>query len=432
MTMKNALSRRGFLKGAAVATAAPLFLPACTTTGRGRPGPNDKINVVAVGVGWQGTSNMEGFLGNNNCRVIAVCDIDQQHLLAAQNMVNTAYGSPDCKAYKNFEELYAQEDIDAVSIALPDHWHAIPAIAAANKGFDIYGEKPLSHTWAEGRAMVDAVTENKCIWQTGSWQRSVDNFRHACELVRNGYIGKVTRVEVGLYDGYSDYAKTGDQTAFVPPPAHLDYDRWLGPAQVAPYCPARTHKNWRWIMAYGGGRIMDWCGHHVDIAHWGMNCDHTGPISVEGTGVIPDKKALWNAPTEYDCTAIYANGVEMNISSKHPGGTKWIGENGWIFVTRGETTASNPALVEQKIGDNEVHLYESRNHISNFLDCIRTRQETITPAETAHRSATVGHLCNAAIYSGRKIQWNPDTERVIGDAEASKMMYPEYRKPWVL
>lgn len=431
MSTKKSITRRGFLKGAATAATAPFFLQACTTTGR-HPGANDQINLVAVGVGWQGTNNLEGFLGNNNCRVVAVCDIDQDHLLNAQHMVNTAYGNQDCKIYHKFEELYGREKIDAVSIALPDHWHAIPAIAAANLGYDIYGEKPIAHSWAEGRAIVDAVEKNKCVWQTGSWQRSVENFRHACEIVRNGYIGKVTRVEVGLYSGYDDYAKTGDQTAFVQPPATLDYDRWLGPAEVAPYCPARIHKNWRWIMAYGGGRIMDWCGHHVDIAHWGMNCDTTGPISVEGTGVIPNKKSLWNAPTEYDCTAIYANGVEMSISSKHPGGTKWIGDNGWLFVTRGETTASNPALVDQKIGDNEVHLYESRNHIANFLDCIRTRQESITPAATAHRSATVGHLCNAAIYSGRKIRWNPVTERVIDDRETSKMLYPEYRKPWVL
>ncbi|HRD51386.1 MAG TPA: Gfo/Idh/MocA family oxidoreductase [Flavobacteriales bacterium] len=233
MSSRKNLSRRGFLKGAAAAATAPLFLPACATTRRSHPGANDIINVVAVGVGWQGTSNLEGFLGNNTCRVIAVCDIDAQHLAATQAMVNKAYGNQDCKTYHRFEELYDREDIDAVSIALPDHWHAIPAIAAAKKGFDIYGEKPLAHSWAEGRAIVDAVDKNNCIWQTGSWQRSVDNFRHGCELVRNGYIGKITRVEVGLYDGYSDYAKTGDQTAFVQPPAHLDYDRWLGPAQVA-------------------------------------------------------------------------------------------------------------------------------------------------------------------------------------------------------
>lgn len=431
---KKTITRRGFLKGAAAATAAPLLLPACATTRHGRryPGPNDRINVAVVGAGWQGTSNMEGFLQNKDCRVIAVCDIDAHHLRGARDIVNRTYENQDCQAYRFFEEMYAREDIDAVSIALPDHWHAIPAIAAAERGFDIYGEKPLAHSWAEGRAIVDAVEKNKCIWQTGSWQRSVENFHHACELVRNGYIGKVHRVEIGLHDGYSDYAKTRELTEFTPPPPHLDYNRWLGPAQVAPYCPARTHKNWRWIMAYGGGRILDWCGHHCDIAQWGLGFDHTGPISAEGTGEFNDPHPLWDAPTHYDVDCVYADGLVMNVSSGNRSGTKWIGEDGWIYVDRSETEASNPKLLEHRIGDHEIRLYKSRNHIANFLECIRTRQQTITPAETAHRSATIGHLCNAAIYTGRKVNWNPVTERVIGNREASAMMYPVYRAPWKL
>ncbi len=434
MSMKKTFTRRGFLKGAATAAAAPILLPACTTTRNARmyPGPNDIINVAALGVGWQGTNNLEGFLKDKNCRVIAVCDVDQEHLANSQKMINATYENQDCKTYNNFEEMYDREPIDAVSIALPDHWHAIPAIAAAEKGFDMYGEKPFSHSWAEGRAMVDAIEKNNCIWQTGSWQRSVENFHHTSELVINGHIGKVHRVEVGLHDGYSDYADTGNLTAFGPPPAILDYDRWLGPAEVAPYCPARVHKNWRWIMAYGGGRIMDWCGHHVDIAHWGLGFDRTGPVSAEGTGVIPDIHSLWDAPTEYDVNCIYANGTVINVSSKNAGGTKWIGENGWIYVNRGTTEASDPKILEHVTGDNEIHLYKSKNHISNFLECIRSREETITPAEVAHRSASVGHLCNAAIYTGRKVNWDPDAEVVIGDEEASAMMFPTYRKPWTL
>ncbi|MCF6286607.1 MAG: gfo/Idh/MocA family oxidoreductase, partial [Candidatus Hydrogenedentes bacterium] len=243
---------------------------------------------------------------------------------------------------------------------------------------------------------------------------------------------KVHRVEVGLHDGYSDYAKTGHLTAFGPPPAYLDYDRWLGPAPVAPYCAARVHKNWRWNMAYGGGRIMDWCGHHCDIAHWGLGLDRTGPISAEGTGVIPDRKGIWNSPTEYDVDCTYADGMVMNVSSKHPGGLKWIGDEGWIYVTRGKTEASDPKILEHVVGDDETRLYYSRNHIANFLECIRSREETITPAEVAHRSASVGHLCNAAIYSEQKVNWDPDAEVVSDNQVASDMMYPDYRKPWTL
>lgn len=429
--MPKVINRRSFLKRASLAAAGPLVLAGCATGSKRGRAPSDKIAIGAIGLGWQGPDNLGQFLMNDDVQVVALCDVDRNHLMDVKDLVDRKYGNQDCAVYAHFEELLARKDLDAVSIALPDHWHAIPAIAALDAGLDVYGEKPLSHTLVEGRAMCGAVKRNKRIWQTGSWQRSVANFHRAAELVRNGRIGKVKYAEVGLGKGHADYAKTQGQTAFGPPPPELEYARWLGPAPEAPYCPARVHKNWRWIMDYGGGTLLDWVGHHLDIAHWGLGLDRTGPVSVEGTGVIPNE-GLWNAPTEYDCTCTYADGLTIRIGSQFPGGTKWVGDKGWLFVTRGEIEAEPKSILDEKIGENEIQLYKSKNHVKNFIECIRTRKETIAPAETAHRSATVGHLCNIAIYTGRKIRWDPDKEMIAEDPGATAMLSPQYRAPWTL
>jgi len=429
------MDRRHFLKMAAAgAMAGPLWATGCTTTKKPapRPAPSERVVLGAIGLGWQGPENLGKFLSFNDVQVVALCDVDTNHLAKVKGTVDRTYGNTDCAVYNNFEELLARTDLDAVSIALPDHWHAIPAIAAANKGLDIYGEKPISHLLLEGRAMVNAVEKNKRIWQTGSWQRSVADFHKAAELVRNGRIGKVKYCEVGLFAGYDDYAGTKDQTAYCPPPPELDYDRWLGPAPEHPYCPARIHKNWRWVMAYGGGRIMDWVGHHLDIAHWGLGLDRTGPIAVEGTGVIPPSDGVWDAPPEYDCVATYEDGLQIHISSKFPGGAKWYGEHGWIHVDRGILEAEPKSILDEAIGENEIHLYTCRDHFRNFIDCVKTRKETIAPAEVAHRSASVGHLCNIALYTGRKIRWDSENEQILNDAAATDMLSPNYRAPWKL
>lgn len=427
--MRSNVSRRAFLKQSMAAVAAPVIITGCATGSAKRPAPSERVTMGAIGMGWMGPSNIGEFLKRKDVQVVAVCDIDQNHLAEAKGMVDTAYSNTGCATYTKFEELLARGDLDAVMIALPDHWHAIPAIAAVEAGLDVYGEKPLSHTLMEGRAMCDAVKRNRRIWQTGSWQRSVQNFRHAAELVRNGRIGKVKYVEVGLGQGHEDYAETKDKTAFTEPPKELDYDRWLGPAPQAPYCPARVHKNWRWIMNYGGGRIMDWVGHHLDIAHWGLGLDYAGPVLVEGAGVIP-AQGLWDSPTDYDCTCTYEDGLVIKISSKFEMGTKWVGDDGWLFVTRGETTAEKPEILKEKLGENETRLYFSDSHFDNFIDCVKSRKETITPCEVAHRSASVGHLCDIAIYTGRKIRWNPKKETILDDDEATEMLYPVYRAPW--
>ncbi len=437
MRQRPEINRRQFLKSASAAAAAislPYIVPSSALGKAGSVLPSNRVTMGCIGVGWQGGFNMESFLGQKDCRIIVVCDIDKNHLQEAVNTVNGRYKNKDCATYSDFRELLARDDIDAVSIGLPDHWHAVPAVAAAKSGKDIFGEKPLSHNLKEGRAMCDAVKHYGRIWQTGSWQRSESNFHRACELVINGRIGKVHTVEVGLPDGHTDFEGTGGQERMGPAPRELDYDFWLGPAPFEPYCPARVHKNWRWHLDYGGGQLMDWIGHHVDIAHWGLGFDYAGPYEIEGHGEYP-KDGLWNTATRYRLTAKYPKGITMIIAGGHEdirGGTKWIGEDGWVWVDRGAIDANPKELLKEKIGPDEIRLFRSPGHWRNFLDCVKSRKTTLTPCEIAHRSATPGHLGQIVMLLGRKIRFNPETEEIIGDATATRMLGRPMRSPWHL
>ncbi|MEN8191756.1 MAG: Gfo/Idh/MocA family oxidoreductase [Bacteroidota bacterium] len=432
--------RREFIKRSAGAiaglTAFPYIVPS-TVLGRNKSiSPSDKIRIGAIGLGWQGPGNMRGFLSEKDAVVVAVCDIDKNHLSAAKKTVDTYNGNKSCDAYHDYKELLARKDIDAVSIALPDHWHAIAAVAAAKAGKDIYGEKPLSHNLIEGRAICDAVKRYSRIWQTGSWQRSRSNFRFASELVRNGRIGKVHTVEVGLPQGQSNFDGQSDE--FMPVPPELDYETWLGPAPLAPYAPARVHKSWRWNLDYGGGQLMDWIGHHGDIAHWGLGLDRTGPVEISGHGEYT-RTNVWNSATKYRIDTEYAEGLKMIIAGGHSdvcngtSGTKWIGDEGWIWVNRGGSIdSSNKLLLSDKIKPHEIHLFKSPGHIRNFLDCVRSREETLTPCETAHRSATPGHLGQIAMLLNRTLKFDPKTEQIIGDPVASRLLGRPMRSPYHL
>jgi predicted dehydrogenase len=427
--------------------------------------------VGIIGWGMMGPANTKAFLAQSDCQVVAACDIEKNHLKAAVDTINTHYGNKDCKAYHDYRELIARDDIDAVMIAIPDHWHAIVATAAANRKKDIYGEKPLARTIAEQQAIVKAVQQNNVIWQTGSWQRSVPAFHKAAEIVRNGLIGNVTHVEVGLPGGHHDFPgtvpgllkrlstlpnKITDPAQIVPgtpawslavtqPPADLDYDTWVGPSTMEDYIDVRIYQNWRWNYDTGGGQLLDWIGHHGDIAHWGLGFDQTGPSEVEGHGEFPAKDAVWNTATKYtiECTyrkevTGYTNDVTMTIAGGSPAivmGTKWIGTDGWVWVDRGGFDASNP---EWANGDNladdlrKVKLYESTEHRRNFLDCVKSRKPTIAPVETAHHSTIPGHLGLISMLSGRKIQWDVAQEIIVNDSSASALLTRPYREPYKL
>lgn len=429
------ISRRGFLKQAAAAAggaAIPTIIPAGLL---GRSHPNSRIQIGCVGVGWQGGGNMDGFLHQPDTRVVAVCDVDLNHLHGARDRVNRHYGDKSCATFTDYRELLAREDIDAVCLSLPDHWHGIIAVAAAVAGKDIYGEKPLAYNVTEGRAIVDAVERNGVIWQTGSWQRSQGNFRYGCELVRNGCIGNIQRIEVGLPSGHADFANNKDLVDPVDPPGHLDYNAWLGPAPFEPYCPARVHKNWRWNLDYGGGQLTDWIGHHNDIAHWGMDFDNQAIESIEGEGEYP-AEGLWNTARRYRLEATYPGGLKSIIAGGHgdiAGGTRWIGDAGWVRVDRDNTLeASDAKILKIRFKPGDVHLYRSPGHIREFLDSVKTRRETLTPVRTAYYSALPGYLGQIAMLTGRKIRWNDQQHRIVDDPAAERLLSRSMRSPYQL
>ncbi len=433
MLPNEKISRRGLLKKAsgiaAGAITFPYIVPSSVFGKNGAISPSNRLTVGCIGTGAQGLWDMRGFLGKDETRVIAVCDIDIRHSTAAKKETDLSYGNNDCKIYHDFRDVIARDDIDILSIAVPDHWHSIPAIMGARAGKDIHAQKPLARTISEGRAICDAVKRYGIIWQTGSWQRSVYNFRRASELVINGRIGKVSKVEVGLPTG----GKAGNNRV-QPVPKGADWNFWLGPAPWVPY-RGIMHWDWRWIMDYSGGQLTDWAGHHIDIAHWGLGLDRTGPVEVEGHGVYP-ADGIYNVPMQYRIIANYATGLEMIIANDrqlpHGMGTCWYGEKGWIHVNRAGLNADPPAVLNEVIGPNEIHLYESRDHHQNFIDCIKTRRETITPAEIAHRSISVALLGEISMITGRKLKWNPDKEQIIGDEEASRLLSRPFRSPWHL
>jgi predicted dehydrogenase len=431
------LSRRHFLAATSLALAAPTFIPASALGRQSTTAPSNRITLGVVGWGMQGPSNTGAFLGLGDCQVVAACDLDKNHLQSAVDTVNNHYKNKDCKAYHDYRELFARQDVDALMLAVPDNWHGILATEGARSKKDIYGEKPLARTIAEQQAIVRAVQQNKRIWQTGSWQRSQGPFRKAAEIVRNGLIGKVTRVEVGLPSGHNDFAGTRQFMTVSEPPPELDYDKWIGPSQMEPYIKGRVHMNWRWNYNIGGGQLLDWIGHHCDIAHWGLDCDQTGgPLEIEGVGVFPPKDAVWNTCTKYRVTCSYPNDVTLVIAGGHndiKSGTKWIGTEGWVWVDRGGYDATEIDWFRQIPADKyKVKLYRSDNHQKNFIDCVKSRQPTITPVETAHHSALPGHLGLIAMITGHKIKWDSAKEEIIGDPEATKLMSRPYRSPYKL
>jgi predicted dehydrogenase len=436
-TSGRLITRRQFIKSTAAALAAPTILPSRVLGLDGAAAPSNKITMAVFGWGMQAPGNTSAFLGMPEVQVVASCNIDQKHMQASLDTINGRYQNKDCKPYKDFREVMQRKDIDAVMLALPDTWHALVAVEAAKNGKDIYGEKPLARTIREQQAIVKAVKENKRIFQTGSQQRSSDEFHKACELVRNGMIGKITAVEVGLPGGHHDFAGTASKNQVTDPPPHLDYNFWIGPSQMEPYIEARIHMNWRWNYNIGGGQLLDWIGHHCDIAHWGMDWDGTGPSEVKPVQVdFPPKDAMWNTATKYRSELTYPGGVKMTIAGGHDdiqGGTKFIGTDGWIWVNRGAFESSNPDFRKfSRLPDDKrkVSLFKSPGHHRNFIDSVKSRQLTICPAEVGHRSAVPGHLSLIAFMTGRTIKWDAAKEEIIGDADATKLLTREFRPPW--
>ncbi|MHC4527837.1 MAG: Gfo/Idh/MocA family protein [Planctomycetota bacterium] len=452
MKRRQHINRRAFLKraaGFAGAATFPYIVPSSALGRSGNVTASSRITMGCIGTGNQGINDMRAFLGDKRVQIVAVCDVNRQSdgywdnrvggREPAKRIVTEHYARNSepgtyrgCRAYEDFRDLLARDDIDAVLIALPDHWHSIAVIEAAKAGKDIYGEKPLSLTIVEGRAMSDAVKRYGRVFQTGSQQRSDYNFRRACELVRNGRIGKLQTVKCGLPGGTPDISKMGHRSKPEPVPDGFNYDMWLGPAPYAPYCPARCHVNFRWILGYSSGQVTDWGGHHPDIAQWGMGTEDTGPVEVKNAKGEFARDGLYNTAKSFYFECIYKNGVKLIISNRQRGGVTFEGTEGWIWADRGRHDANPKSLLESDIGPDEIHLYSSDNHAGNFIDCVISREEPVAPIDTAHRSITIAHRGNIAMLLERDIKWDPDKERFIDDEQADRMLSRPMRSPWHL
>jgi predicted dehydrogenase len=390
---------------------------------------NSQINVAVIGPGGakggfrQGLGVTRGMARKPGVKVIAACDVDKTHAEEAAK----AFG-PDCTAYGDYREVLARKDVDAVVIGTPDHWHAIITIHALNAGKDVYCEKPLTLFVEEGRKVAQAVKRRNRILQVGSQQRSDARFRLACELVRNGRIGKIKSVEARLPNG-----ARGGPFAVAPPPSDLNWDFWLGPAPFTDYIKERTHGSFRHWYEYSGGMMTDWGAHHLDITQWALGADEAGPIRVESEGVVPANSRGFNCATDFKVTYTYPDNITVVATHQGENGVRFEGESGWIFVSRGKIEASDMRLLSDPLSGDAKRLYVSNDHIGNFVDSVRSRKETICTAEIGHRSCTVCHLGNISLrLGGRALDWDPEKERFKGDDEANKMLTRPYRKPYTV
>ncbi|MEN6425361.1 MAG: Gfo/Idh/MocA family oxidoreductase [Phycisphaerales bacterium] len=440
---RKTLSRRDFLRSSA-AVGAGLALPAIVPASVfGAEAPSERITVGSIGVGRMGTGDLTEALGIKQVQVVAVCDLDSRRVELARKKVESFYANRSpageykgCAAYGDFRELIARSDIDAVQISTPDHWHTIPTIEAAKAGKDIFLQKPLSLTIAEGRLVSDTVRRYGRVFQIGSQQRSERKFRQGCELVRNGRIGKIHTIKVGF--GTDPGCEVKPE---MPVPENLNYEMWLGPAPWMPYTEERVHPQnsitarpgWLRISDYGAGMITGWGSHHLDIAHWGMGTELTGPVEIEGHAEFP-KDGLWDVHGDFHIEYTYANGVKLIAADEkvHRNGIRFEGDKGWVFVTRGGIDAEPKSLLQETIGPGETKLYVSDYHKGNFYECVKSRAETIAPVEVAHRSCSACLLGDIAMRTGRKLKWDPAKEQFLGDDAATAMLSRTMRAPWTL
>ncbi len=437
MDARLRITRRTFLKRTTViassAIAFPYIAPSSALGKAGSVAASNRITLGFIGVGDHGTKvNLRNFLGYSDAQVLAVCDVDINRCNTARDIVNRKYESQDCATYNNFREIIDRDDIDAVMISTPDHWHALMSVMSVKAGKDVFCEKPTL-TVEEGRMVSDTIKRYNRIYQTASENRSVDVYHRMCELVRNGRIGKLHTIRVGLPGDYWVHGDYGIIQKPQPVPEGFDYNMWLGPAPEAPYTPGRCHWNFRWIFDYSGGMLTDWGAHLISIAQWGNNTDLTCPVEVEGKGVFP-RDGLYNTAMWYRIEFKYANGVKLIIESSGPsvrfeGAEGWIGNTGW----RKKAKASPESVLDSVIGPNETHLYTClAGEQRNFLDCVKSRKECYYPAEIGHRTFTISHIGNISMLLRRKLKWNPEKEQFINDDEANRMLSRSMRSPWQL
>lgn len=413
------VNRRQFLTASAAATMAlPYFVPSSAF------GANDRIRTGQIGVGGRGMGHLDEFFG----QVVAVCDVDKGHLSEAVQYLKKKGRQVD--AYGDYRRMLDRKDLDAVVIATPDHWHALPTIDACSAGKDVFVEKPLSLTVAEGRKMVDAARRHNRVVQTGSQQRSDPLFRQAVELIRSGRLGQLKQILVGI----PNVRFRGKKVADSAPPPDLDFNFWLGPAPLRPYNASQVHYNFRYFWDYSGGQMTNWGAHHIDIAQWALDADRSGPLEIEGTATF-DGNGLYDVTSTCRATHTFANGVQLTVGQLQddiPLGATFIGTAGRMYVDRGKLESDPAELIKQPLPSDAVRLEVSNDHTQNFLDCIKSRKAPISDVEIGHRSATLCHLGNIAVRLGRKIRWDATAEKILNDPEAQAMLSRPSRAPWAI
>ena len=420
--------RRTFLKNAVLSTAGILSLP--TMISSCVKGANDKINVALIGTGEHALMrNLNNYLEIEGCRVVALCDVDSQRLAVAAERTNKKYGNNKVDTYSDFRELLLRDEIDAIQISTPDHWHAYLSVASLKAGKHVCCEKPTL-TIKQGRIMVDQVEKYGKIFQTSLEDRSLYPYHRMAELVRNGRIGELVKIRVGLPGAYVYRGNTDLITQTVPD--HFDYDMWLGPAPYAPYSPGRCHWNFRWIEDYSGGNLTDWGAHLIDNAQWCNGSEKWGPVEVEGVGSKP-LGGVYNTFNKYNLKYKYENGVELDVHSDSieifcEGTEGWLLVKGW----NGELEASSHNILTTVIDENEIHLDTASNEQVNFIDCIKNNIMPFHPVEDLHRTSTIAHMGNIAMKLHRKLNWDPQKEEFISDDEANSMLTRPERAPWEL
>ncbi len=420
------VSRKHFLRSVSTTLALPCIVPA---TIFGADAPSNKITIGFIGTGDHGTGwNLHFYLKRPASRVVMVCDVDGFRMRKAKAMVDAAYDNEDCAMSKDFRDVLARKDIDAVMISTPDHWHTLISVMAARAGKDVQCEKPTL-TIDEGKVLIQVIRQHKRVFQTSTEDRAVPEYHRMAELVRNGRIGRLQKIEV-ILPRQPD--RPGDPTP-QPVPPDLDYDMWLGPAPFAPYTKDRVHFNFRWIWDYSGGIICDWGAHLFDTAQWANDTERSGPVEVEGAGTYWTG-GLFNTVKDYDVTYRYANGVVMTCKPGTPS-IKFIGSDGWVGNTgwRGPVQASSDKILNSKIGPEELHLYTNpEGEHDDFLKCVKSRKDPYFPVDIGHRVSAVCHLANIAIKLGRKLKWDPQAEHFINDDSANAMLTRPMRSPWTL
>lgn len=426
--MNKQFSRRNFLATAASALALPYFIPARALGRDGAVAPSNRIGVGVIGLGDRGNYHLSALSAFKEAQVLSVCDVRGGQAEKVCQGFNEKAGSKSCVATQDFREILARPDIDAITVAAPENWHAIMSIEAMKAGKDVYCEKALSLTVAEGRAVCEAVRRYGRVLQAGTQQRSDRRFRFACELARNGYLGKLHTVTAAVPSG-----KRMLKLPPAPVPADLNYDLWLGPAPFKPYREGLCNYNWYFLTDYCAGWIQSWGVHHLDIALWGAPELAALPLEVEGTAeFLPEGDADVSFGWKVNMTT--PDGLCLKFyddaSSPFGHGVRFEGDKGWVHVTRGDIKASSASLLEVLIKPSEEHLYLSNNHMENFLQCIRSRRDPVAPVEVCHAATTISLVADIASRTGRKLVWDWGKERFANDEAASRMLSRTLRTPW--